>query len=496
MSVKPLKEKFKWEFLVNRTYLPLSISLSCFDNNKRCLDKVLPVSVGDIYASYKNHHYFGQHSLEIFSKTQIEKFKIDGPKFLWRMARLCVKNGEKLIQLSGDFRSVDYSHRSNKEIVKALLKFCQSIRAFSVFLLYPLSLGNFFENNINHLVSNHEKDFARISEWKKVLAEPIKMNESQREQIAFFKLAHRIKETSGLVNMTNETERRIRNYLKKYSWLQMRWLIGRPTDIGDVIKRLNHLFDEGDIVKKINFFEEKSKKTNKSAKNFIYKFKINKNDEEIIWLLKEYVFLRTYRTDVINQALFCMMPILEESSSRLSIPYDDLLLLSPEEICQSLDNGSLLKDIKIEDRKKSWALLRKKEEIHIFQGEEADKFAEKQGFLKAHPVSTRSIIGQIGYTGIVRGVVKIIITPNDVWKVSKGEIMVAVMTFPSYIVAMEKAVAFITDDGGILCHAAIVAREMKKPCIIGTKIATKVLKDGDLVEVDADKGVVKIIKRA
>jgi len=56
---------------------------------------------------------------------------------------------------------------------------------------------------------------------------------------------------------------------------------------------------------------------------------------------------------------------------------------------------------------------------------------------------------------------------------------------------MKKAVAFVTDEGGITCHAAIISREMKKPCIIGTKIATRALKDGDLVEVDANKGVVR-----
>ena len=65
------------------------------------------------------------------------------------------------------------------------------------------------------------------------------------------------------------------------------------------------------------------------------------------------------------------------------------------------------------------------------------------------------------------------------------------MTFPSFIAAMEKAAAFVTDEGGILCHAAIVSREMNKPCVIATKIATKIFKDGDLVEVDADKGVVR-----
>ena len=54
--------------------------------------------------------------------------------------------------------------------------------------------------------------------------------------------------------------------------------------------------------------------------------------------------------------------------------------------------------------------------------------------------------------------------------------------------------AIITDAGGITSHAAIVSRELKTPCIIGTKIATKVLKDGDLVEVDANKGIVKKIQ--
>ncbi len=67
------------------------------------------------------------------------------------------------------------------------------------------------------------------------------------------------------------------------------------------------------------------------------------------------------------------------------------------------------------------------------------------------------------------------------------------MTTPDFLPAMERAAAFVTEEGGITCHAAIVAREMKKPCVIGTKIATKVFKDGDRVEVDATKGVVRKI---
>ena len=68
------------------------------------------------------------------------------------------------------------------------------------------------------------------------------------------------------------------------------------------------------------------------------------------------------------------------------------------------------------------------------------------------------------------------------------------MTRPEYIGAMRKAAGFITDEGGITCHAAIISREMRKPCVIGTKNATKILKDGDLVQVDAVHGVVRILE--
>ena len=107
----------------------------------------------------------------------------------------------------------------------------------------------------------------------------------------------------------------------------------------------------------------------------------------------------------------------------------------------------------------------------------------------------KNIMGRTAFKGRARGKVRIILNKYNITNLKKGEILVAAMTTPEYIPAMKKSVAFITDEGGVTCHAAIIAREMKKPCIISTKIATKVLHDGDLVEVDAEKGSVKIIER-
>ncbi|MDD4902048.1 MAG: PEP-utilizing enzyme [Patescibacteria group bacterium] len=104
------------------------------------------------------------------------------------------------------------------------------------------------------------------------------------------------------------------------------------------------------------------------------------------------------------------------------------------------------------------------------------------------------IKGQTGFGGNVRGVVRILRRKDQINEFKKGEVIVSFMTTPDFVPAMKLAAAFVTDEGGVTCHAAIIAREMKKPCVIGTKIATKVLRDGDVVIVDANRGIVEIIK--
>jgi len=105
------------------------------------------------------------------------------------------------------------------------------------------------------------------------------------------------------------------------------------------------------------------------------------------------------------------------------------------------------------------------------------------------------INGNTAYGGVARGIARVVFDPRTVRKFNKGDVLVTGMTRPEFLPLMKKASAFITDAGGLLSHAAIVARELKKPCILATEIATKVIKDGDLVEVNADKGMVRILKK-
>ncbi len=73
--------------------------------------------------------------------------------------------------------------------------------------------------------------------------------------------------------------------------------------------------------------------------------------------------------------------------------------------------------------------------------------------------------------------------------------MVAPQTHPTYMPAIRNAKALVCDEGGVTGHAAIVSRELNKPCVIGLHIATKIIKTGDEIEVDANSGVVRILKK-
>ncbi len=107
--------------------------------------------------------------------------------------------------------------------------------------------------------------------------------------------------------------------------------------------------------------------------------------------------------------------------------------------------------------------------------------------------TAKRISGKSAYSGVALGNAHIILHKGMFETFKEGEVLVASMTTPDYLPLMKKAAAFVTDEGGVTCHAAIVAREMKKPCVIGTKVATQVLKTGVRVEVDGFKGIVTIL---
>jgi phosphohistidine swiveling domain-containing protein len=183
--------------------------------------------------------------------------------------------------------------------------------------------------------------------------------------------------------------------------------------------------------------------------------------------------------------------LLDEVIRRKGWRKDDLLNFSFEEIAEMFSGTDYA--AAIEERKKGFAEYITNTRT-LLNSDESRRYLALYSNQEAAG-DEREISGIVASKGIAMGRVRILLDPHQSDRLSPGEVLVAPMTSPEYIFAMRRAVAIVTDSGGLTSHAAIVSRELEVPCIVGTKIATQVLHDGDLVEVDADNGVVRVIER-
>jgi len=227
----------------------------------------------------------------------------------------------------------------------------------------------------------------------------------------------------------------------------------------------------------------------------LYKLlKPTKQEKYHIDLAPYIIFFKDYRDDIRRQYVYNWTFLFDTIAMRFNIDRNDLGYLSFKEISDCLVQNQLPSDIIAYRKKHKVIIIGNSFTLETWViDKKIKKYLE---IIKKIKLNTKKIVvlqGLSAYTGLARGKVKIIKSYHDIKRVKKGDILIANTTHPNYIPAMYKAAAFVTNEGGIASHAAIVARELKKPCVVGTKIATKVIKEGDKVEVDANKGLVKKI---
>ena len=205
--------------------------------------------------------------------------------------------------------------------------------------------------------------------------------------------------------------------------------------------------------------------------------------------------LKTEGRETLNYVVFenGLLPrILSTISKRFLEDYDDAFYLYSDELIKLFDGNLVDKKI-IEERKRCYAIAKNDEEIirfdrdvtkelvHVFTGIKSNLIrgsVANKGKAKGRVVIAPMLISRDGVNAIIN-------------KMKKGDILVAQSTTPELMGLVEKAAAIVTDQGGMLSHAAIISREFGIPCIVGTGDATRILKDGDIVEVDVEKGVVR-----
>lgn len=216
-------------------------------------------------------------------------------------------------------------------------------------------------------------------------------------------------------------------------------------------------------------------------------------------MVSDHTFIRTERIEYFKQAQVNVRLLFINIAERLSREtggkwsLDEVANFTDEEIISYLSKKTL------PDKK----LIKKRvnhDYIYYFDGKKRIDY--RPGFIKlAHKAiqssidKNQEIKGTIAYRGIANGKVVKVFGKADLLNVGKGDILMARTTMPDYTPAMERAAAFVTEEGGVTSHAAIIARELKKPCLVGTKNCMHLINEGDEVEVDANKGIIRMLKK-
>lgn len=293
------------------------------------------------------------------------------------------------------------------------------------------------------------------------------------------------KSESFLLKNHPKLHKEIKNFINKYCWVGFNYT-GPALDYKTAVKELLQSRD------KI--------RSSSPTKNDIYKVcKFNDKEKHIFYALEMISYTKDLRNVTDDYIHYCFSNFYNEVSKRTGLAKKDIQFLWDDELNELLTKKIKITSKYIKNKRKFCAAVALSKSIKTKQyyiGNEACDY--KKHVLKNSnqltKISAQAIIkGATASSGIATGIVKIINSAGEVGKVKRGNILVTGMTSPKYMPAILNSSAIITDDGGLTCHAAIIARELKKPCIIGTKIATSVLNDGDLVEMNANKGTIKII---
>lgn len=301
------------------------------------------------------------------------------------------------------------------------------------------------------------------------------------------------------------------NHVAKYGWMLAP--VEREFKVFEkrhYEQRVNEWIKEGNVSDRLNSILLSRKQNDILFHDTIEKYHFTDELIDLANNIRTFIYYRTFLTEHTDWLFFHgRITVLREIAQRKELSEDDLVMLSFDEVISYLENRISSDELKslVRKRSKYYAVIYISGELITFDGEDAldiehrfvPSFIENQkkvyqGIGKHEKMNDIFVEGTICYPGRVVGKVKIVKNLSDCDKVKKGDILVANMTTPNFISAMERAAGFITDQGGITCHAAILSREMKIPCIVGTSIATKIFHDEDTVEVDAYSGIVHLIE--
>jgi len=405
-------------------------------------------------------HFFDRDLAEAEGRKILERAS-SNPEFFRLLEADFRRAGREVERLAASFLDEDFSMQS---LLSGYGDFWEATQCFWENSLFVDLLDPCEEEIIRFAFGDRADSVS--SGNREVLFSPDEMTFFQKERRDMLSIAERV--SGGM----SDAEKRgmIERHSKAYYWIRNDYEHAPSLDADHYGSDLEGLLSDRDVREKIRAA------LGKFEESFLEKERLERElglSEEDMRRLRFIRFIAAYRDErkKYNQiSNFVFVRTIERICDTYDIDIDELKFLTPDEV-----SALLRGDLGIVSE------LRKRKESGVMY------FSYRDG---PFDLVSGSTVKEY-YDAIEGGRVRIIQNQVDFPKLEVGDILVTQMTRPEFVPIMERAAAVVTDEGGITCHAAIVARELGIPCVIGTQTATRALRDGDMVEVDADRGIVR-----
>ncbi len=344
---------------------------------------------------------------------------------------------------------------------------------------------------ISDMLRHEAGKFGKESEFSHVFSvatAPVHQSFINEAEISLLRIALPVQ--NGADIQSADIQKQLKQHQSQYYWTNNNYVKAQILLVNHFEQEIRAWLESGKNLDEQIYDIEQTPARNEAAKKELFsRYQFSEHLKRLLIISENFTKWQDDRKRATYLAIDIGSRFLTEMAKRRDIETELLKYLISDKNLADWFVDHKVQESELESRYEKCAVVWEEREQTVFTGAEVDQIHKTMLPSKVHDI--QDIRGLVASTGKAIGIARIIMSAEEVGRVNEGDILIAVMTRPDYVPAMKKAAAIVTDEGGITSHAAIVARELRVPCIIGTKIATKVFKDGDRIEVNANHNWVR-----
>lgn len=404
------------------------------------------------------------------------------------------------------FRQADLAHASSDELIAYFDRYYHIYITTlhpMVLAIYASDLQDLFEAELRKAVGDVSQE--KMLDHTALLLTPTRLTQVQKEEEVLFSLQALFlqaypsagKEDLERFIARGETTQTLEKLETEYGFFHMEY-IGEPKFAADYAEMLRSRIEDlqGDSMawKDLLSPAKRLSETIQKQKDFFDAHQGSEFFKRLVFAMQEFLIVLDYSKVDLVEGIYHARPLLSEIGKRTGLDWVSVRFLLPDEIRDHIRNSKKADLRALKERMEYFVNVLEDYKINSYFGDEAHGVANELLEREEAPENIKEFKGLTAYPGKVRGIACIVTGAQDRDKFRQGQIMVTRDTTTELTSIIKKASAIIADQGSMLSHTAIVSREFKIPCLVQTKFGTKVVKDGDELEVDASNGIVRILR--